>query len=299
VRCLQQTHTPPLAHAAAEALLHLVKETGASFSQETWKSVCAELKTCFDAGPYVPPTPVEAAGDDHLVAEVSQRVEKEAPPGSGPHELQVLLLSTVYQLLLVNHPLMKLADLEGLLNCLHSMYEKSHRTVSAALAGGEVAPSDLDEATSLELEALTHYLQILFTLFAKLTPDATLPAKDSDPPLGSDEHILLIAAAAEYRLVSFCLHVLREYLSTHEVAVSGGTPAALAQRLLAEVTPAVVTLLTGLLALHEPQFVRHLPGFYPLFVDLMHCDSKEIRQILRDIFSQRIGTVLHERQQAL
>ena len=55
----------------------------------------------------------------------------------------------------------------------------------------------------------------------------------------------------------------------------------------------------GILAFHEPQFVRHLPGFYPLFVDLMHCDSKELRQILRDIFSQRIGTVLHERQQAL
>ena len=45
--------------------------------------------------------------------------------------------------------------------------------------------------------------------------------------------------------------------------------------------------------------MRHLPGFYPLFVDLMHCDSKELRQILREIFSQRIGTVLHERQQAL
>ena len=43
-----------------------------------------------------------------------------------------------------------------------------------------------------------------------------------------------------------------------------------------------------LLQLHEPQFVRHLPGFYPLFVDLMHCDSKELRQILRDIFSARL-----------
>ena len=59
----------------------------------------------------------------------------------------------------------------------------------------------------------------------------------------------------------------------------------------------LLTLVCVLLALS--QFVRHLPGFYPLFVDLMHCDSKELRQILREIFSQRIGTVLHERQQAL
>ena len=55
----------------------------------------------------------------------------------------------------------------------------------------------------------------------------------------------------------------------------------------------------GVCARALSQFVRHLPGFYPLFVDLMHCDSKELRQILREIFSQRIGTVLHERQQAL
>eukprot|EP00322_Chrysochromulina_rotalis_P028792 CAMPEP_0115876024 /NCGR_PEP_ID=MMETSP0287-20121206/25427_1 /TAXON_ID=412157 /ORGANISM="Chrysochromulina rotalis, Strain UIO044" /LENGTH=327 /DNA_ID=CAMNT_0003331361 /DNA_START=15 /DNA_END=998 /DNA_ORIENTATION=- len=309
VRCLQQKHTPPLAHTAAEALLHLVKETGASFSQETWASVCAELKTCFDATP-VALTPPEGIGpqesDDHLVAEVSQRVQKEAPSGSGPHELQVLLLSTVYQLLLINHPLMKLADLEGLLNCLHSMFEKSHRVVSTALDDSAEAPpntapttAELDEAIHLELEAMEHYLQILFTFFAKLSPEATPPAKGSSPPLGSDEHVLLIASAAEYRLVSFCLHVLREYLAVHDTALGGGPSARLAQRLLATLTPAVVKLLQGLLAFHEPQFVKHLPGFYPLFVDLMHCDSKDIRQLLRDIFSQRIGTVLHERQQAL
>lgn len=70
---------------------------------------------------------------------------------------------------------------------------------------------------------------------------------------------------------------------------------------LLRVTPLSRALLCTrrILAFHEPQFVRHLPGFYPLFVDLMHCDtdSKELRQILREIFSQRIGTVLHERQQ--
>ena len=132
------------------------------------------------------------------------------------------------------------------------------------------------------------------------------------------------------------IHVLREYLSVHDAAVGGsGDTARLATRVLAELTPSIVTMLQGLLAFHEPQasappplkpapppsphppppsrrlssltdlpaprvqFVRHLPGFYPLFVDLMHCDSKELRHILREIFSQRIGTVLHERQQAL
>ena len=85
VRCLQQRHTPSLAHVAAEALLHLVKETGASFSQDTWASVCTELKSCFDGGEVVavaPPPQIAdaAASPTQLVAEVSQRVEKEAPP---------------------------------------------------------------------------------------------------------------------------------------------------------------------------------------------------------------------------
>ena len=77
--------------------------------------------------------------------EVSQRVEKEAPEGSGPHELKVLLLSTVYQLLQINHPLMKLIDVEGLLECLHASYEKSHRTLSDALEGAELSPAETDE----------------------------------------------------------------------------------------------------------------------------------------------------------
>jgi len=91
-------------------------------------------------------------------------------------------------------------------------------------------------------------------------------------------------------------HVLRQYLAVHDVSMDGEPNARLATRMLAELTPPIVTMLQGLLAFHEPQFVRHLPSFYPLFVDLMHCDSKELRQILRDIFSQRIGTVLHHRQ---
>ena len=139
---------------------------------------------------------------------------------------------------------------------------------------------------------------MLFDFFAKLAPGCEAPPKGSSPPLGSDAHALMVGGAAEYRLVSFCLHVLRDYLHVHELAMAGGDGCALAQRVLRELTPAVVSLLQGILAFHEPQFVRHLPGFYPLFVDLMHCDSKDIRQILRDIFSNRIGSVLHQSQQA-
>merc|ERR1712224_961436 len=83
VRCLQQQHTPSLAHVAAEALLHLVKETGAQFSQDTWASVCAELRSCFDSSEPATVLPPPQLADavairdrPGLVAEVSQRVER-------------------------------------------------------------------------------------------------------------------------------------------------------------------------------------------------------------------------------
>ena len=37
---------------------------------------------------------------------------------------------------------------------------------------------------------------------------------------------------------------------------------------------------------------RHLPGFYPLFVELMHSDAAPVRQVLQDIFASRVGAVL-------
>lgn len=297
VRCLQQRHTPALAHVAAEAFLHLVKETGASFSQEAWTSVCGELRSCFQAGPIMPlQTLIEVSPCTCLVAEVSHRVEEEAPAGSGPHELQVLLLSTVYQLLEKSHALMKPADIDGLLSCIHGMYERAHRIVSDAMGGVHIGTEELEKCIHIQLESMAFYLQVLFSFFSKLAPGLTPTARLAPRSLGTEAHSPLICGQAEYRLVSFCLHVLRDYLATQETAMSGGNTASLAAQVLHELTPSVVILLQGILDLHECQFVRHLPGFYPLFVDLMHCDSREIRQTLRDIFSLRIGTVLHDKQ---
>lgn len=134
---------------------------------------------------------------------------------------------------------------------------------------------------------------MLFGLFAKLEPGKAPPPKDAVPALGSDDHVLHVAAASEFRLVSFCLHVLRNALKLQELSAADGGNA-LAAEVLAELTPNVVMLLQGILAFHEPQFVKHLPGFYPLFVELMHAEAKPVRQTLRDIFSQRIGTVLQQ-----
>jgi hypothetical protein len=175
------------------------------------------------------------------------------------------------------------------------MYDKSHRVLQAALFEDPPKPID-EEALHMELEAMGYYLQVLFSLFAKIEPGLTPPKKGEMPPLGSDEHVLLVASAAEYRLVSFCLHVLRDYLKLHELAMAGSEQSDSAQSILKQVTPNVVLLLQGILKFHEPQFVKHLQGFYPLFVDLMHCDSKLIRQTLRDIFSNRISTVLQQQQ---
>jgi len=97
--------------------------------------------------------------------------------------------------------------------------------------------------------------QVLFSLYAKLEPGLTPPPKGETPPLGSDAHILLIASAAEYRLISFCLHVLRDYVKVHELAVGGNK---MAQKILKQLTSNVVMLLQGILQFHEPQFEQHL-----------------------------------------
>eukprot|EP00967_Tisochrysis_lutea_P123999 scaffold206989_cov27-Tisochrysis_lutea.AAC.2 len=335
VRCLQQPHHPRLSQAAAESLLQVVRQTGASFSQETWALVVAQLKSCFDssaaAEAYSAGTQMGgSAGADGpvtspLLREVSAKVEAEAPEGSGPYELQVLLLSTVYQLLQSMYPSMKLADVESLLNCMHSMYDKASRTIDAAMRGSEpedalgssdgtaahegeaeatgAGPStlEIEEASHLKHEAMSYYLQVLFLLYAKLEPGAAVPAKGApSPPLGSPEHVILIAAAAEYRLVSFCLAVLRDYLSTHDRVATGAAGAGgeerlhLAEATLAELTPNIVMLLRGVLSFPEPHFSKHLPAFYPFFADLIHCESKQIAAVLRELFAQRIAPHLQQ-----
>ena len=303
-----------LAQVAAESLLHLVKATGASFEQDTWTSICDELKTCFEGKAVVVVDGKGAAGGgggggegadpSPLLREVSAKVEAEAPPGSGPHELQVLLLSTVFQLMQSMYSSMKLADVEGLLNCMHGMYDKAHRVVRDALHGEGDAPSptELDEALHLQLEAARYYLEVLLDLFLKMGPDDAAPSPSGgsgaeQPPLGSDAHVLLVASTAEFRLVSFCMHVLRDYLEVQRQSLDADAEQKeLALTLSRELTPNVATLLKGILDFHEPQFARHLPGFYPLFVELMHSDAAPVRQVLQDIFSTRVGAALQSQQ---
>ena len=306
VRCLSQHHYGALAHAAAEALLHLVRETGANFSQETWALVCAEFKSCFPPsveGEMEAPPPKAVGGSEMngpspLLREVSAMVEADAPPGSGPHELQVLLLSTVFQLLQSMYPLMKVSDVDGLLSCIHSMYDKAHRVVLEALSGEELTPTEIEEASSLKLESMGYYLQVLFALSSKLQEDmAAASPSCEEPELGSDEHIHLLATAAEYRLMRFCPHALRDYLRLNELASEpAGATTRLAGSMLKELTPRTLALLKGVLKFEEAHFCRALPALYPLFVELLNCESKAILGVLRELFAQRVGPVLQKQQ---
>lgn len=95
------------------------------------------------------------------------------------------------------------------------------------------------------------------------------------------------------------MHVLKDYLRVHEASLAKTDGARLAATLLEQTTPSINSLLQQLLELHPFQFVRYLPSFYPILVDLMHCDSKKIRETLREIFSQPvlvdlIGKALHD-----
>ena len=145
----------------------------------------------------------------------------------------MLLLSTVFQLMLSMYSSMKLSDVEALLNCMHDMYDKAHRVVQAALQGEEhPSPTELDEALHLQLEAARYFLEVLLDLFGKMGPaprDDAAPSKASLPPLGSAEHVLLVASTAEHRLLAFGAHVLTRTLTltpTPTLPLTSAPPAA-------------------------------------------------------------------------
>ena len=83
------------------------------------------------------------------------------------------------------------------------------------------------------------------------------------------------------------LRVLAEGRGRHGGA--DGAARELCATALAEMTPNVVTLLQGLLAFSGPQFGKHLPAFYPLLADLIHCESPQIAAVLRELFAQRVA----------
>ena len=331
VRSLQQPHDAALAHVAAECLLHLVKATGASFSQETWTEVCARLTSCFvqSGAPAAEPPAPEAGGADVPPTPLAPRGVGEGGGGGAageraPRDAGAAALDGV-PAAAVDVPEHEARRRRGPVKLPPRHVRQGaqgrpvgalrRRPVAAArrARGGAPPPARVHlllpagdcllprrpppaapapPPTPISSPPATPSAA-LFGLFAKLEPGKAPPPKDAVPALGSDDHVLHVAAASEFRLVSFCLHVLRNALKLQELSGADGGNA-LATEVLAELTPNVVMLLQGILAFHEPQFVKHLPGFYPLFVELMHAEAKPVRQTLRDIFSQRIGTVLQQ-----
>lgn len=107
--------------------------------------------------------------------------------------------------------------------------------------------------------------QVLFSFFSKLAPGLTPPARLAPRSLGTEAHSPLICGQAEYRLVSFCLHVLRDYLATQETAMSGGNTASLAaQALLPRPSPPPPHRCRAVdLSLAAPDPVSRLPHGVP------------------------------------
>ena len=102
---------------------------------------------------------------------------------------------------------------------------------------------------------------MLLDLFGKMGPgphDGASPSKAALPPLGSEEHVLLVASTAEHRLLAFGAHVLRDYLAVQRRAQEADADQGeLARTLSRELTPNVLTLLKGILQFHEPHQLHH------------------------------------------
>lgn len=55
-------------------------------------------------------------------------------------------------------------------------------------------------------------------------------------------------------------------------------------------TPVVVQVLSGLLDITDAQFARHVDWLYPVLVDLVQCESRELRVVLHDVLKRRVGS---------
>eukprot|EP00741_Cyanophora_paradoxa_P005196 tig00000852_g5036.t1 len=203
--------------------------------------------------------------------------------------VQLLLIQAVNDMVGKHYAALQIAHLETLLDALahsfafaRSFNQNMDLRVSLWRAG---FMNQVPNLLKQEGNGTSCCLRILFRMYAEKEPSM------ADRP-----------GVAEPRLIALCQEVVRAYAGRSGEAAAGPAAAAAGaagrgvvpeqQREMMAMTPILSLVLRGFLHFDSEQFVRHLPLFYDAFADLVPSDSLEIRQVLRDLFAQRIGPLL-------
>eukprot|EP00736_Rhodelphis_marinus_P010036 Rmarinus@m.1675 len=125
-----------------------------------------------------------------------------------------------------------------------------------------------------ETHGLSCYVRILFRMFAVPYVETNLSGADA------------WEQAAEPLLLSMMESIFERYLS----CLDSTSPEVMKE--MAALTPIVVMVLRGFLAFEEPQMKKHLLLFYVSLSAFWRAESREVREVLCDVFHYRVGALL-------
>eukprot|EP00501_MAST-03F_sp_TOSAG23-6_P002075 GSMAST32.ASY1.ANO1.2167.1 assembled CDS len=63
-------------------------------------------------------------------------------------------------------------------------------------------------------------------------------------------------------------------------------------RMMINVTPLLVQILTGFLRVRDEQFIEHIDWLYPILGELVQCSSRDLRCVLKEILVNRVGPLV-------
>jgi len=127
----------------------------------------------------------------------------------------------------------------------------------------------LDLLIREETTAISCYFRLLFRMYAEAGKD-------------SSERI----AISEPRLTKKCHEVLTEYIQTGVDVNNKYANNPEVEKVITAYWQIISQILKGILDLYDEQFMKHLAFFYPTMCELIVSPSKDLRQVLRDIFTK-------------
>jgi brefeldin A-inhibited guanine nucleotide-exchange protein len=232
-----------------KALLQLVTQAGAKFTDENWDDVCKCIHTlCSDMN--APTEILQDGGNNTTGAFVQVQCR-----------IQLLIMQSIMDIVMSQFNNMKTEHVQQLLRVLDSSYQ-SAKLINES---GSHTKRDLPYGDFLKQEALasTVYLNILFYMYS------IKDEKHQDRVLVAEE--LLFARMTE---------LITRY---------GAKPNQTNVKELENLIPIIVLLLNGFLAFDEQQFAKYLHKFYPMFTGLILSEHHSVRLVLKQLFERAEG----------
>jgi len=185
----------------------------------------------------------------------------------GKCTVQLAILGAVNEIIFTHYSNLTTSQLISLLDALQICYKIG----DSDLLQMKPHPTELlDLLIREETTAISSSLKIILRMYSERSKDREDRVKISEERLLKKIHEILTA------------------FSNKEAEVS---PSAEVEKVTREYVQIILQLLKGIIDFYDEQFLKHLPAFYPLFANLVMTANKEIRLLLKDLFT-RAGKIM-------